>query len=422
MIAPPPNTSVIGTNGQGKPFSHYRDWLTVDGPKKPDEWPGGLNEWDCGNDPGPIPPRQWLLGNVFCRSFVSSVVAGGGVGKTALRLVQYISLALGRPLSGQHVFQQSRVLIISLEDDQWEMERRIKAILDYYHINRNELHGWLFCACPKLAKLAENKNNIRVVGPLERQIRDAIDRRMPDLVALDPFVKTHALEENDAGDMDFVCSLLARLAIERNIAVDAPHHVHKGTITPGDADSGRGSSGIKDAGRLIYTLCAMSDDEAATFSVPPGERKCYVRLDAAKINIAVHPTDAVWFKLVSVAIGNATPEYPNGDHIQVVEPWNPPLPFEGLNDTVVNTILNDLAKGLDNGQRYSNSPNAEHQAWMLIKKHRPDKPEAACRQIIGTWLKNELITPQPYDDPVQRKQRKGLYVNDSKRPGAATIA
>jgi RecA-family ATPase len=89
---------------------------------------------------------------------------------------------------------------------------------------------------------------------LEGQIKEAIERRKPDLVALDPFVKTHALEENDAGDMDFVCSLLAQLAIERHIAVDVPHHVHKGQIIPGDADSGRGSSGIRDAGRLVYTL------------------------------------------------------------------------------------------------------------------------------------------------------------------------
>lgn len=413
MIAPPPNTTIIGTNGQGKSFSHYRDLRT---PAPPD----GLDEWDCGEDPGPIPPRQWLLGNVFCRGFVSSVVAGGGVGKTALRLVQYISLALGRPLSGQHVFQRSRVLIISLEDDQWEMHRRIKAVLDYYHINRHELRGWLFCACPKLAKLAENKNKIRTVGPLEGQIRDAVDRRMPDLVALDPFVKTHALEENDAGDMDFVCSLLARLAIERNIAVDAPHHVHKGTITPGDADSGRGSSGIKDAGRLIYTLCPMTDKEAESFSVPLGERRYYVRLDAAKINIAIHPADAVWFKLVSVTIGNGTPEYPNGDHIQVVQPWKPPLTFEDLNEPTVNAILNDLANGLDTGQRYTTSRNADNQAWMLVQKHCPHKPEAACKQIIATWIKNQLIVAQPYRDPTNRHQRMGLHVNDSKRPGTTT--
>src|SRR5262249_54448386 len=72
-------------------------------------------DWDAGDDPGPIPPRQWLLANQFCRSFISSLVAAGGIGKSTLRLLQYISLAINRPLSGQHVFRRCRVLLISLE-------------------------------------------------------------------------------------------------------------------------------------------------------------------------------------------------------------------------------------------------------------------------------------------------------------------
>jgi hypothetical protein len=47
-----------------------------------------LGEWDAGDDPGPIPPRQWLLGNQFCAGFISSIVAAGGAGKSALRLLQ----------------------------------------------------------------------------------------------------------------------------------------------------------------------------------------------------------------------------------------------------------------------------------------------------------------------------------------------
>jgi hypothetical protein len=132
------------------------------------------------------------------------------------------------------------------------------------------------------------------------------------------------LEENDSGDMDFVCDLLARLAVEFNIAVDSPHHVHKGTITPGDADSGRGSSGIRDAGRLVYTLTPMSEHEAKTFGVPVEDRRLYVRLDSAKVNITPPSGKATWFRLLGIPIGNATPEYPHGDTIQVVEPWNHP--------------------------------------------------------------------------------------------------
>src|SRR5262245_35734530 len=223
-----------------------------------------LDVWDAGDDPGVIPPRQWLLGNQFCCGFISSIVAAGGCGKSALRLLQFISLATGRPLCGQHVFRRCRVLLISLEDDRHELNRRIKAVLDHYRIDRKELKGWLFVATPKLAKLAVmNNNRTRVTGPLEQQIRDAIERRKPDLISLDPFIKTHSLEENDSADMDFVCDLLARMSIEFNIAVDSLPHVRKGTVTPRDADSGRGSRGIKVAGRIVYTLTPTTEPAAS---------------------------------------------------------------------------------------------------------------------------------------------------------------
>jgi hypothetical protein len=135
----------------------------------------------AGDEPGVISPRQWLLGNQFCRGFISSIVAAGGAGKSALRLVQYISLAIGRSLCGQHVFRRCRVLLISLEDDRHELQRRIKAVLDHYGVDRAELKGGLFCASPKRAKLAEMKNGTRTIGPLELQLEEAIERRKPDI-------------------------------------------------------------------------------------------------------------------------------------------------------------------------------------------------------------------------------------------------
>src|SRR5262249_45059732 len=60
--------------------------------------PVSLGEWDAGEDNGPIPPRGWLLGNQFCRRFLSSLIAPGGTGKTALRMLQYLAMTTGRPL------------------------------------------------------------------------------------------------------------------------------------------------------------------------------------------------------------------------------------------------------------------------------------------------------------------------------------
>ena len=106
-----------------------------------------LGEWNAGDDEelwGHIPPREWLLGNIFCRGFLSSLLADGGTGKTALRIAQMISLAAGRSLTGEHVFQRCRVLIISLEDSARELRRRIRAACIHHGVWRADLNGQLF--------------------------------------------------------------------------------------------------------------------------------------------------------------------------------------------------------------------------------------------------------------------------------------
>ena len=103
-----------------------------------------LGVWNAGADDTLPDPRQWLLGNSFCRGYVSSIVGAGGGGKTALRHLQAISLAAYRELTGEHVFQRTRVLLVSLEDDDKELRRRIWAARLHYNIPPSELDGWLF--------------------------------------------------------------------------------------------------------------------------------------------------------------------------------------------------------------------------------------------------------------------------------------
>jgi hypothetical protein len=375
------------------------------------------DEWDAGDEPGFIDPRNWLLGNQFCRGFVSSVVAAGGGGKTSLRILQFISMALGRSLCGQHVFRRSRVLLVSLEDDRDEIQRRITAVIKHYKIDRKELKRWLIVWTPKKhPKFAEmGKGSKRMEGDLGKQLREKIQRLKVDVVSLDPFIKTHSLNENDNTDMDYVCDMLTALSIECKIGVDSPHHVHKGQIEPGNADAGRGASGIRDAGRLIYTLCQMNEKEAAAFDIRENIRRFFVRLDSAKTNTAPPAEKAEWFRLVSVPLENATTEYPAGDHVQVAEPWTPPdaeLPVD-----VQNKILDQIQKGMPNGQRYTNAPKAtDRQVWRVVQ-HITKKKEPFCRKIIKEWMDAGVLTAGSYHDPITRKSGTTcLYVDNTKRP------
>ena len=378
----------------------------------------GLREWDAGDDAELPPPRGWLLGNSFARKFLSSLLADGGVGKTAVRYAQLISLATGRPLTGEYVFQRCHVLIISLEDDCEELRRRIRAVMLHYKIDLSEVKGWLFLSAPgvgggKLMTIDRTGHPVR--GQLANAIEDVITRRKIDIVAIDPFVKSHSVEENNNSLIDDVAQVLTDLASKHNIAVDAPHHISKGTADPGNANRGRGASSMKDAARLVYTLTPMSADEAKTFGIEEEARRLLLRMDSGKVNIC-KPTAAKWFRLVSVSLGNQTDRYPNGDEVQTIEPWTPPDTWADLGGALLNKILTAIDAGLPDGSRYTDAPRAaDRAAWRVIVEHAPAKAEGQAREIIKTWVKAGVLIRHDYDNPVTRKEAIGLRVDPTKR-------
>jgi hypothetical protein len=379
-----------------------------------------LGAWDAGDDTTAVPPRGWLLGNIFCRCFVSSVIAEGGVGKSALRLAQLLSLAIGRSLTGEHIFVRCRVLIVSLEDDANELRRRLRAACLHHGVMRAELSGWLYLAAPgssggKLVVL--DPHGRPVLGGLAAKLARSITERKIDIVSLDPFVKSHSVEENSNGMIDEVVQVLADMADQFDIAVDVPHHAAKGPPDPGNANRGRGASSMKDAGRLIYTLTPMSLEEGQALGLNEPDRRRLIRLDSAKVNITPPMAQAKWFRLVGVDIGNGTELYPNGDQVQTVEPWTPPDVFAALSNLVINAILTDIDAGLPDGNRYTDAAKTvERAAWRVVVKHAPATSEAAARQIIRTWMMSGLLIRRSYENPATRKVVNGFWVDPVKRP------
>jgi AAA domain len=376
-----------------------------------------LGVWNAGAKPLRPPPRGWLLGNQFCRSFLSSLEAAGATGKTAVRTLQMLSMATLRELTGEHVFKRCRVLAISFEDGKEEMERRMLAAQLHHDIAPEDIDGWLYCWTPKGIKLAHLKEGTPARGALEKMLRDVIAELKIDFVSLDPFIKLHSLAENDNGAMDFVTDLLVQIAIDCQVGVDAPHHTKKGLQTAGDADAGRGASARRDAARLGYTLTRMTEEDAKAFGIPAEQRALYVRVDSGKVNIAPPSEKATWFKLVGVRLGNETSDYPAGDNVQTVERWYPPETWGEVTATQLNAALTDIDAGLANGQRYTEgNKTTPRSAWPIVQHHCPDRTEPQCREIIRTWTKNGVLVSEDYDDPVERKPRKGLSVCHAKRP------
>jgi hypothetical protein len=373
---------------------------------------------DAGDDLDLPPPRGWLYGNIFARNFLSSLFGDGGVGKTALRYAQYVSLATERDLLGEYIFQRCRVLIVSFEDDIHELRRRITALCIRYNIPREELKGWLFLWAPgaKGGKLMHrDRHGNPIIGTLGDKLKKLINHYKIDLIGLDPFVKTHGVGENDNTLIDMVVQVLVDLIHETNIAGDAPHHVSKparngGGDEPGDANKGRGASAMKDAARLVYTLNVMTKDEAKKLGVKEEDRWAYVRMDKGKVNIVPPSRQAKWFKLVGVSIGNANEMYPSGDDVQIVERWVPPDVMGAISDEKMDEILDRINEGLPDGVRYTHAGSAKTRAaWKVVVDVVPSVMEEQAREIINTWVKNGVLVSNTYHNSKVRKDEDGLW-------------
>jgi hypothetical protein len=161
----------------------------------------------------------------------------------------------------------------------------------------------------------------------------------------------------------------------------------------------------------------MTPEEAKAFGIPVEQCRLYVRLDSGKVNIAPPSSGATWFRLVGVQLDNGNEIYPSGDNVQTVERWHPPQTWDGISSAQLNAALDEIEAGLANGQRYSDAgPAKTRAAWPVVQRHCPNRTEPQCRQIVNTWVENGVLFNEDYDDPIDRKQRKGLRVCQGKRP------
>lgn len=367
----------------------------------------------------PIPPRQWIVGKILCRGYLTLLAASGGTGKTTLAMAIAVSCAIGRTIIGEYVHHRSRVLVLSLEDDRDEIARRLAACVIAHGIDPARLAGWLLIEsmASRDGKMLKTSANGVEETAMVNNLMSTIKRQNIDVLIIDPIVKASDGDENDNRASDQLMSVMTRVAIRCNVAVIALDHTRKGTQTAGDIDIVRGGGAKKDAARIGLTLTPMTEEEAEKFGIPGPERRLHIRLDDGKVNLAAPSSDTRWYRLESVAIDNGTDAYPDGDSVQAIRRWTPPATWDGLTSTALNAVLDDIAAGPCDGEMYTHGNKAtDRAAWQVVHRHAPQKTPAQCRQIIAEWIESGLLTVVEYRSPSQRRMRQGLGIDCSKRP------
>lgn len=288
-----------------------------------------------------IPKRQWLYGKHLLRKFVSLDVAAGGVGKSSLKIGEALAMASGRDLYGKGLPEGAlNVWMWNLEDPHDEIERRLHATAQRFHITPDQVDGRLHVDSGRdqpLVIATDGPNGALIVRPVVDALIEEMLARKIDVLIVDPFISSHAVSENDNNAIDLVAREWNVVAERTGAAVNLVHHVRKQNGESATADSARGASALIGKARSVQVFNRMTDEDAKVLGVDEAERKFYFRVDNDKANLAP-PEAGDWYRMNNQ-------DLENGDSVGVACSWTPPDLFDGMTSAHLYRVQKAISEG-----------------------------------------------------------------------------
>jgi len=266
-----------------------------------------------------LKPREWIIEHQLLRGRVSCTFAPGGTGKSMFNLSLGISITANIPMMGFDICEPCNVLLINNEDDDSEIKRRVAGTLISQNIKPADINGKFhyYSGYGNPLMVAEKlQDGTTIQAPNVEALKKFIIDNKIGVLFVDPFISTHAADENNNRDIDKVIGIYKQIAYETRCAISLTHHTRKlgGAIDAeahaGDPDIGRGAASLKDASRCVVTLTRMGNISAKKLEYTPGNQARHIRADIGKNNYGAPDTEAFWFKMMTV-------EIPNGDEVGV---------------------------------------------------------------------------------------------------------
>lgn len=299
--------------------------------------------WGNAFVPAGIRPRPWLVDRMLMRENVTLLMAAGSAGKSSISLALAAHLSLGLDFAGYQARGKCKTIVYNGEDDIEEQSRRLMATCMVYGFDYEEAKRNIMLLSPRQIKMdlvtLEGRRPVRNDALVAQFIAEA---SAPDvgLVILDPLVKIHKCDESDNVQMDYVMETLTEIAYKANVSVLALHHTAKGGNGKqedriGNMDIGRGASAIVNAARVAFTLLNASNQDAEDYGLKDDERLRWVRMDDAKMNLALASDKATWFYRDSAKI-------PSNDIVGVLRHEQLEKSQEHIKERVARSIIKTM--------------------------------------------------------------------------------
>lgn len=256
----------------------------------------------------PPPKREWIVHNIIACGVVGILAAGGGVGKSILKLMLAVSACTGLPWLGIPVVRSGSVLMFSAEDDKDEIHRRLHAVMAHYRTEHPAQSSEIDCLVRQHLHVfdrvgADNRLTEKHDGNISRtSLVDSIiatAKQLPELrlVVLDPLSRFDGGDPNDNSDGTRLIEAAEHIRKSTGAAVLLSHHVAKTSLQNPESgqEAVRGASGLVDGARWVGLLQTLRQTEAKKYGIPAGEANLYVHFTAPKANYAP-PWEGLWLK------------------------------------------------------------------------------------------------------------------------------
>lgn len=185
-------------------------------------------------DAGNARPK-WLVDALWARAGVGILGGAPKCCKSWLALDLALSVATKTPaLDTFDVDEPGPVLLYMAEDSVAVVKQRLLGICAHRGLRLEDAALHVITA-PSL-RLDRQQDQLR--------LRDAVIRFTPKLLILDPFVRLHRIDENDAGQVAELLGYLRDLQRERDLAVLVVHHARKNGSGTQPGQTLRGSSDL----------------------------------------------------------------------------------------------------------------------------------------------------------------------------------
>lgn len=170
--------------------------------------------------------RRWLIDSLWAASGVGILGGAPKCGKSWLALDMALSVATETPcLDRFAVCEPGAVLLYMAEDSPAHVKARLLGLCTHRGLDLESAPIHLITAPTLRLDLQRDQD----------RLRDTIDALRPRLMVLDPFVRLHRIDENNAGEVSQLLAYLRSLQRHYDLAICVVHHARK---------NGGGSAGV----------------------------------------------------------------------------------------------------------------------------------------------------------------------------------